>query len=153
MESETSGMFCSVHHVTLSVRDSGKSAEFYSLFGFKAALRWMAPDGSLIISHLLREDGFILELFRYAENADEPIIEACIGNDLERLGVKHLAFRVADLRTTYSELLTLKCGRLTEIQSGRTGIDYFFIADPDGNWVEIVEDSRSLSGSSFVQLT
>src|ERR1700735_3777562 len=117
MKNEAPGMFCSVHHVTLSVRDAGKAAEFYNVFGFKTALRWVAPDDSLIISHLLREDGFILELFQYVENADKPIAEVGVGNDLERLGVKHLAFRVADLKKTYSELLAFRCGTLTEIQS------------------------------------
>ena len=31
-----------------------------------------------------------------------------------------------------------------EITEGRTGIKYFFINDPDGNWVEIVQDDRAL---------
>lgn len=138
------------HHCTLSVRDTEKSAGFYAIFGFKLAFRWTAEDASLVITHLTRDDGFILELFEYGSNRGLAPDRPQVGNDLERPGVKHIAFNVADLPVAAAELQKMDCGEMTEIQLGRTGIEYFFIADPDGNWVEVVQDDRSLDSGNPV---
>lgn len=140
------------HHFALSVRSIEKSADFYSVFGFRLALRWTAEDASLIIAHLSRDDGFILELFQYESNRDLPASEPKIGNDLERVGVKHLAFRVKDLSSAATEFSEMNLGEMTDIQHGRTEIDYFFIADPDGNWVEVAQDGRSLDPAHPVEI-
>lgn len=132
------------HHFTLSVRDIRQSATFYRIFGFKPVLRWAAPDESLVIVHLSRTDGLILELFKYASNGDLPPSALTTGNDLDQVGIKHVAFRVPDIQTAARELKAMNCGEMTDVQHGRTGIDYFFIADPDGNWVEVAQDDRDL---------
>lgn len=132
------------HHFALSVRDVNRSIAFYGIFGFKLVLQWVALDDSLTISHLAIDD-FVLELFSYASNENGDSLRLAVGNDLERLGVKHLAFSVMDLVAAAAELSEMRCGEMTEIQRGRTGIDYFFIADPDGNWLEITQDDRDLS--------
>lgn len=133
------------HHCALSVRDIDESAAFYDIFGFKLVLRWVARDCSLTIAHLSRDSEFILELFQYESNKGLDPIHPTVGNDLERLGVKHIAFNVADLSAAAAEFREMYFGEMTEIQHGRTGIDYFFVADPDGNWVEITQDDRTLS--------
>jgi len=134
-----------MHHWTLSVSSTAASAAFYAVFGFEPAYRWEAPDGSLAITHLTRGDGLILELFEYAANRGRGPAELQPGNDLEQPGVKHVAFRVSDLTAAAASFRELDCGPLTDIEQGRTGISYFFVADPDGNWVEIVQDDRDLS--------
>lgn len=133
------------HHCALSVRDTGESAAFYSIFGFKLVLQWTAPDDSLTIVHLARDDDFILELFEYESNRKLGPVNITVGNDLERLGVKHIAFKVDDLSGAAEEFKRMNSGEMTGIQNGRTGIRYFFIADPDGNWVEITQDNRALN--------
>ncbi|HSV66737.1 MAG TPA: VOC family protein [Mycobacteriales bacterium] len=138
------GQRFAVHHFTVSVRDVDDSTAFYGIFGFRLALRWDAPDNSLVIAHLADESGFILEMFSYHENGGLPRPELDIGNNLHELGVKHIALRVADVRAARAELLSIGHVELTEIQRGRTGVEYFFVSDPDGNWVEIVQDDRSL---------
>jgi glyoxylase I family protein len=140
------------HHWALSVRDIDESAAFYSIFGFKLVLRWVAQDRSLTIAHLSRNDNFILELFEYQSNKGIDPNRPAVGNDLECLGVKHIAFKVASLPDVAAEFEEMQCGEMTEIQHGRTGIDYFFVADPDGNWVEIVQDDRILSPDHSVFL-
>lgn len=133
------------HHCALSVRDIDESATFYNLFGFKLVLRWTAPDESLTIVHLARDDGFILELFQYESNRKLGRLSLAVGNDLGRLGMKHIAFQVDDLSSVAEEFRRMNYGEMTEMQDGRTGIRYFFVADPDGNWVEIVQDNRVLN--------
>jgi catechol 2,3-dioxygenase-like lactoylglutathione lyase family enzyme len=142
-----------LHHFTISVRNVDETARFYGIFGFKLVLRWSASDSSLVIAHLADEDGFILEIFQYRENGGMPRPELGAGNNLPSLGVKHVAFKVANVRATRTELLSIECGELTEIEHGRTGVEYFFVSDPDGNWVEILQDDRSLNSESPALLT
>jgi len=132
----------SVHHGTLSVADLDRSIAFYSHFGFEPVTRWAADDGSLQIVHLAL-GGIILELFCYAANHGKDSGRYEVGNDLEQVGVKHLALQVSSLQTAKTLLADLDLPTGTEISHGRTGIDYFFVQDPDGLWLEIVEDHRS----------
>lgn len=134
------------HHCALSVRDLAKSIEFYRCFGFQPVSVWNSPDGCLRIVHLrLEEQGAILELFWYAQNSDTPSEKQTVGNDLERVGVKHLAFKASSLPQAKRLLLDRGLPPGTDIVHGRTGIDYFFVQDPDGLWLEIVEDHRELT--------
>ena len=132
----------SVHHGTLSVADLDRSIAFYSHFGFEPVTRWAAEDGSLEIVHLSL-GGIILELFCYAANHSQESGRYGVGNDLEQVGVKHLALQVSSLRAAKALLADLGLPTGTEISHGRTEIDYFFVQDPDGLWLEIVEDHRS----------
>jgi catechol 2,3-dioxygenase-like lactoylglutathione lyase family enzyme len=132
----------SVHHGTLSVADLDRSIAFYSHFGFDPVTRWAAEDGSLGIVHLSL-GGIILELFCFAANSCKVSGPYGVGNDLEQIGVKHLALRVPSLHAAKALLADLEMPTGTEIIHGRTGIDYFFVQDPDGLWLEIVEDHRS----------
>jgi len=110
-------------------------------------LIWESDDGSLRIAHLVL-NGFILELFNYAANAGTRLESQDVGNNLDRLGVKHLALQVSSLQLAKDRLSHAGLDSGTEITHGRTGIDYFFVRDPDGLWLEIVEDHRELGKSS-----
>jgi glyoxylase I family protein len=132
----------SVHHATLSVADLDRSIAFYGHFGFEPVIRWAAEDSSLQIVHLAL-GGIILELFCYAANHGAVSGRYEVGNDLEQVGVKHLALRVESVQAAKALLTGLGLPAGTEITHGRTGIDYFFVQDPDGLWLEIVEDHRS----------
>jgi glyoxylase I family protein len=136
------------HHVAISVRDLKSTLDFYRRFGFELVLRWDAPDDSLSIAHLVGAGGVVLEVFRYSANADELMPNLEVGNDLERIGVKHFGFKVSDIRTTHREMSAEFGQRVTDIQHGRTGIDYFFVCDPDGLWVELVQDDRALDATN-----
>lgn len=133
------------HHVAISVRDLDATAEFYALLGFQLRLQWQARDGSLKIAHFATPDGYVLEAFAYAENASRPPLELTMGNDLPSVGVKHFSFTVDDLHAARADLIARGVTSATKIARGRTDIDYFFVRDPDGMWIEITTDTRELS--------
>jgi catechol 2,3-dioxygenase-like lactoylglutathione lyase family enzyme len=134
----------SPHHVALSVRDCAASARFYEFFGYEVVLTWQAEDDSLTIVHLMRSDGQVVELFGYAANRAAAPLTPAPGNDLDRLGLKHFAFNVEDIEGAREAILAATLGEVTPIVHGRTRIAYFFVRDPDGNWVEIVQEDRGL---------
>ncbi|NPA17492.1 VOC family protein [Persephonella sp.] len=130
----------SFHHTALSVSDMESTVEFYSYFGFREVASYSSQD--FTVKHLKLGD-FILELFWFREHTKtEPLP---LWDDLKINGYRHIALRVEDI---YAILDMLKkdgyADRDTTIQRGKTGILYFFIRDPDGNFVEIVQDDREL---------
>ena len=91
----------------------------------------------------LKLGSVILELFAFAKNQHLVKLDQTIADDLENIGVKHFGLQVPDLQIAFD---TIKQAGYQfgspDIQHGRTNIDYFFIQDPDGMWVEIVQDDR-----------
>ncbi|MFF0789356.1 VOC family protein [Streptomyces spiralis] len=141
------------HHVALTVGDLDASKSFYGYFGFRPVAEWSKSDKSLTISHLRKEDGFVLELFHYADDGTRPRPEFQVGNNLPEIGVKHVGFSVPDLERTRSEIIEAGIGEVTPIARGRTLVDYFFVLDPDGMYVEVVNDSRDLDPDSPLRLS
>lgn len=130
------------HHIAISVSNLNASRDFYEKLGFKEVHRWDADDQKLTILHLKLRDA-VLELFAFASNKDVDQLDLKVANDLEQIGVKHIGLNVPDVTTTFMNMK--KAGYHIgndEVQHGKTKIDYFFIKDPDGMWVEIVEDNR-----------
>jgi len=131
------------HHVCISVQDLDRTAAFYSHFGFSRAFEWRATDGSLSICHFAHPTGVVLEAVRYAENTT-PADRPGVGNDLSRVGVKHLALHVDDIDETYRYVTEQDLGETTSVSLGRTGFRLFFLRDPDDIWLELLSDERSL---------
>ena len=131
------------HHVSLSVTNIDRSIAFYNVFGFKDAFRWTADDGTLEISHL-KLNGFYLELFCYADS--KPALDSMnvLETDLKVVGARHFGLRVQSIDKAKRLLIENGIDKSIEIKKGKTGIDYFFIKDPDGIFVEVVQDDRNL---------
>jgi len=132
----------SIHHVALSVTNRNASVAFYEKLGFKQVHLWEAEDNSLSITHL-RLDDFILELFCYRDFTSAPELIHATVTDLPVIGTKHLGLRVDSIEAARDDLVAkgiVKKDIL--INQGRTGPRYFFIEDPDGILVEIMEDKR-----------
>jgi glyoxylase I family protein len=132
-----------LHHIAVTVSDLDRSAAFYKHFGFEPVLSWAAADGSVTIVHLQHPAGHLLELVTY-RNLVLPTKPPAVGNDLDVVAVKHLAVRVDDIAAAHAEIVALDLGEVTDLQHGRTRMDLFFVRDPDGLWVEVVEDNRQL---------
>lgn len=134
----------SSHHVAVSVRNLETSRAFYEFFGFREVATWAADDGRLTIQHLALPDGFALELFAFATSTGADALELTPGNDLTALGVKHFGLRVSDIHAARAGVVERGFTDVTDVTRGRHPVDYFFVRDPDGNWLEIVQDERVL---------
>ena len=133
----------SFHHVSLSVQNLETSIEFYSTFGFEPVYDWQAEDKKVAIVHLKMGET-LLELFCFADAVDAPESSRQLATDLPRIGIKHFGVRVADIHGALDHLRQLGLADDVEVVKGKTGIDYFFIKDPSGILVEIVQDDRGL---------
>ena len=133
----------SFHHVALSVADMDTSVEFYRLLGFTPVFHWQAEDTSLSIVHMQQAEA-LLELFCFAEQVAAPQSSEQLETDLPRIGIKHFGVCVGDIQQAKQRIEALALAESVQIVQGRTGIEYFFIKDPNGILVEIVQDDRAL---------
>jgi glyoxylase I family protein len=136
------------HHISISVKNLDESEKFYRLFGFKKVYEWTAKDKSLAISHL-KSRSFILEIFCYADFRELPEFSRDITTDLPVLGVKHFALKVLSIKKAREDLINKGVTPHTEITQGKTEIQYFFVKDPNGILLEIVQDNRYLDAEIF----
>ncbi|MDQ6982664.1 MAG: VOC family protein, partial [Mariprofundus sp.] len=83
-------------------------------------------------------------LFCFSNNISAPESSKQIATDLPRIGIKHFGVRVADIQLAKERVESLGLADGVKIVHGRTGIEYFFLADPDGIMVEVVQDNRNL---------
>jgi catechol 2,3-dioxygenase-like lactoylglutathione lyase family enzyme len=94
------------------------------------------------IVHLKLGSSF-LEIFVYNKNQNQRPLKFEYGNNLEDIGVKHIALWTDDIEAALTDLKSKGLAKdETKITFGRTKVSYLFIQDPDGVWVEIVKDDR-----------
>ncbi len=129
------------HHIALSVADLRRSITFYQQLEFAPVMHWQAEDDSLQIAHLKKGD-MLLELFCYRDPQQAPQSTQQLESDLKRIGTKHFGLRCANIREAKERLEEMGIAENIQITRGRTGIDYFFIRDPDDIFIEFVQDNR-----------
>lgn len=128
-----------ISHVAISVTNSEKSIEFYKKFGFKEFKSWKAEDESIKIN-MLKLNNMVLEIFCYKEYKDLPETARTTATDLPILGTKHFALGVENIEKAKDFVLENDICQSVDIKTGRLGKQYFFINDPDGILVEIIEN-------------
>ena len=112
------------------------------MLGYEQVHRYDEPDGSMSIVHLRLGSSF-LEIFAYNSNQDKPPLVLERANNLQAIGVKHIALRTDDIEAALADMKAKGLANAdTQITFGRTKVSYFFIQDTDGVWVEIVKDDR-----------
>jgi glyoxylase I family protein len=120
-----------------------ESVRFYETFGFRQVVHYVDPDGEFEITHLKLDTAF-LELWWYRDRVAAPESAAELSTDLPRIGVKHLALQVESVDEAKRLVEELGIPLAVQRRDGNTGVAYFFVKDPSGNLLEILEDNRKL---------
>lgn len=126
-------------HIALSVEDLERSAGFYRRhFGLRLLKKYRFKEQGLTIA-LLKRDALALELFEFKEHRPLPRYRRSLEKDLRTLGVKHFAVEVRDFLGTFKKLKEARVEFASELNTFVNKKRYFFIKDPDGILVEIME--------------
>jgi glyoxylase I family protein len=126
-------------HVALSVSSVVRSAAFYKKhFGLRVSCRYNFKDKGLIIV-LLKGAGLTLELFEFKKRKRLPQYRKTLDNDLRTVGVKHFSFETKNIAAAYNKFKKARVKFATELRLFVNGKRYFFIKDPDGVLIEIME--------------
>ncbi len=128
------------HHLSIHSQDLEASEKFYYLLKFEKVYEY--KDDNLNLIHL--KNGYcILEFFSYKSlKKDSQNVEIEDGIDLD--GVKHFALKVPSIERAKKDIALKGINIFKDITDGKTGIKHFFVKDPDGTLIEIVEDDRDL---------
>ena len=119
-------------HVAFRVRDLERSIAWYAAaFGAREAFRARREDGAPQLVYLELAPGQFVELFPDGKNpVEEPP---------EPIGYAHTCLVVDDLTVTLAHLAALGITPVAPPRTGRAGQRLAFIADPDGNRIELME--------------
>lgn len=128
----------SFNHVTISAADLEKTIAFYELFGFRMHKEYHDETVDIV---MLKLGNMVLEIFHYDPHDELPEHSRDLGTDLKTVGNKHFALGVRDINEARSfvEDNGLNDGGIV-IREGRLGRPYFFIRDPNGILMELIED-------------
>ena len=126
--------FNTLGHLNLKVNDLQASIDFYTRIGFPEFLRLTEEDGTPWIV--------------YMRITDELYIELLPGGTGERAGsekttgLNHLCLTTSNIEATAAELQKLGVPLTAPLDPAKRGVDRnrgCWIADPDGNRIEIME--------------
>jgi lactoylglutathione lyase len=133
-------MSLQLDHVGLSVGDLDAAGEFYSrAFGFARQLEFTLdphPIRGLMLRH---ESGMRLELFQ--RDGSAPGVQGATPIEaLATRGYGHFAFAAPDIDAVFARALEAGASAVLEpAPSPEPGVRFAFVADPEGNLVELVE--------------
>ena len=126
------------NHVTISVDNLENTLEFYRKFGFILTKEYHDENVDIV---MLKLENMILEIFHYQEKDALPEHSKNLGVDLQTIGNKHFGLGVKDILEAKK---FIEDNKLNDsdivINKGRLGKPYFFIKDPNGILMEIIEE-------------
>lgn len=126
------------NHVTISAEKLEKTIEFYNKFGFKLHKEYHDDSVDIV---MLKLNNMILEIFHYSNYDLLPEHSKDLGIDLKTIGNKHFGLGVKDINKAkdFVEKNRINDDEIN-IKEGRLGKPYFFIKDPNGILMEIIEE-------------
>jgi lactoylglutathione lyase len=126
-------------HVGVNVADLDAAERWYCVaFGMRPELRLRVDPIDLDIAMIINADGFRVELLHRpglaaGPHPGDPAAAALVP------GFSHLAFDVADLDGEHARLVAHGAREvMTPRPSPEAGVRMSYLADPDGNLVELV---------------
>lgn len=127
------------NHVTISVENLERTINFYKRFGFVMHKEYHDENVDIV---MLKLNNMILEIFHYIENNELPNHSRDLNIDLKTIGNKHFGLGVKDIEIAkkFVEKNKLNNDEII-INRGRLGKPYFFIKDPNGILMEIIEEN------------
>lgn len=129
-----------LNHYAISVSNIDKSIDFYKLLGFSVTKKQVNESNKACIVHM-NNSGFTLELFCYSDCTPIPDFSKKIETDLHVAGSKHIGLSSENLDQSAKYLIENNIiSEYPEIMEGKLGKRYFFISDPDGILIEIIEN-------------
>jgi lactoylglutathione lyase len=126
-------MITGIGHIAITCKDIDKSLDFYTrILGLPEAFRMHNDDGTLWMVYLETGSGGFVELF--TKGGARPEIPGNVS------GFKHLCLWVDDIETTLRDLKTKGLDVDPDgIRTGRSKCRQYFIADPDGVRIELMQ--------------
>jgi lactoylglutathione lyase len=123
-------MITHLGHVAYSVSDLDAALDFYcAKLGLTEAFRLFHDDGTPWIVYILVGQGGFIELFP----GGKPGAGAVDGS------YRHLCLAVDDMEATLEELKARGLPLAGEVNRGKDGNVQFWLTDPDGNRIELME--------------
>jgi len=129
-----------VDHVSFSVKELDKSIEFYEVFGFEVIKRYESDTKDLRLVLMKSKSNMYIDLFNYTNPKDIPNSALNLETDLPVIGTKHMGLRVKDIEAAKDFVLEKNLATEITINEGRLGRKYFFVQDPNGILIEIIEE-------------
>lgn len=133
-----------LHHVAISVSNLDASIAFYQKLGFTVLFAKDTPEKQKQLV-LMGLDDLKLEIFCYANGENNPATRATIGNNVNDVGPKHFALLVDSIEDTQKALAAAGIDLASQPSTADAGYRYCFIRDPDGIWIEYVQDDTVIS--------
>jgi catechol 2,3-dioxygenase-like lactoylglutathione lyase family enzyme len=121
------------HHIAIYTRDLVRLEAFYTqVLGFPVVRRWEAV-GIIFVD----AGGLWIELTRQDAPDDGTQPRALD----QGIGINHVAMQVADVDRSFRELVDQGV-RVLAAPADYENVRVAFLADPDGNVLELIEDSE-----------
>jgi len=130
-----------LHHTGLSVLDLDRSLAWYcGTFGFTPGFAFEVPQAQLRGAFAVGPDGVAIELIERAGSLPGPQPADPPQANTVR-GYNHICLAVGDLDAEYERVVAAGARPVWDPRdSPEPGVRMAFVADPDGNLIELIED-------------
>jgi lactoylglutathione lyase len=131
-------------HVGINVADLSAMSKWYvAALGMKVEFEFALEQFEFSGAMLRSSDGYRVELLHRVGNEEGIQVQRPLDAPLTR-GLGHLALTVEDLDGTHRDLLAAGASeRMPPSQSPEPGVRIAFVADPEGNLIELVDRTAS----------
>lgn len=126
-------------HVGIDVNDLDAQVRFYQrAFDLSVEIDQDLPQFRFRYVMLRSADGWRVELFKRPGTTPHQTFDPDTQHN--KLGIGHLALSVSDLETTYQRLMSLGAHSfIGPSASPEPSIQFAYLADPEGNLIELVD--------------